>query len=60
MQPTEKGPLQKVGIHMTQEEGDAFKKSNDAAKAILDAIGSNTSSSSEASAVPEFDPYSAI
>lgn len=44
---------------MTEEEGEAFKKSNDATKAVLDSIGSSTASS-KTSDTPEFDPYTAI
>lgn len=34
------GILEKTGIRMTQEQGDALKKSNDEIKSLLDSIGS--------------------
>ncbi len=48
MKKKQGGPLQRTGVHMTKDDGEALKKTNDSAKALLDSIGSSTSSSTKA------------
>lgn len=49
------GPLQRVNVRMTKEDGEALKKSNDATGALLASIGSSTSSSSSSSSAKEME-----
>lgn len=50
------GPLQRTGVHMTKEAGEALKKSNDSTKALLDSIRASTAPSADEETV---DAYSA-
>lgn len=50
--PQQGGPLERLGIRMKKEEGQALAKSNEATKAILDSIGSSTASTKPKAAVP--------
>lgn len=38
-----KGPLEEINVRFDKAQGEEFKKSIDAAKAVLDAIGSGSS-----------------